>query len=73
MLYVTKTAVGISMYTVTNEQGDVLIYTTDAKMARFVNDRTLGVDRELRLRVGGDQGTHIKNPLWTHVRRFSKK
>jgi hypothetical protein len=53
----------------------MLIYTSDATLARFVSKHVdQGVDPELRLRIGGDEGTtHVLDaPIWTHVRRFNK-
>lgn len=60
------------MYTVTNDQGLVLLYTSDSRMAHFINNQSKGVDSELRLRVGGDPGTILDKSIWHHVRQFYK-
>lgn len=55
---------------VTNDQGLCLIRTTDGAIADFVNRHSNNVDPELRLIVGGDYGTKVKNPpIWKHIRR----
>ena len=75
MLDISRDRFGITMYTVCNDQGVMLIYTSDATLARFVSKHVdRGVDPELRLRIGGDEGTaHVLDaPIWTHVRRFNK-
>jgi hypothetical protein len=39
----------------------------------FVSEASQGVDPELRLTVGGDPGTHTKNPpIWQFVRKLAK-
>ena len=60
------------MYIVTNDEGAILLYTSDSKMANYVNDRSKGVDPEFRLRVGGDPGTKTSSSIWHHVRQFYK-
>lgn len=50
----------------------MLLFTTDSKLATFVNENSRGVDPKLRLRVGGDVGSEIKHPLWTYPRTVSK-
>lgn len=61
-----------TMYTVTNAEGLLLIYTSDSRMAHFVNKHSTGVSPDLRLRVGGDPGTKVPNSIWNHVRQFYK-
>lgn len=72
MLYVSNSGL-TKMYIVTNDEGSILLYTSNGKIATFVNERSKGVDPELRLRVGGDPGSKVENPpLWHHVRHFNK-
>ena len=61
-----------TMYTVTNDQGLLLLYTSDSRMAHFVNGHSKGVDPKFRLRVGGDPGTTSNKSIWNHVRQFYK-
>ena len=71
MLYITNSGL-TKMYVVTNDEGLVLLYTSNAKMARFVNEQSKGVDPNLRLRIGGDPGTNTSKSIWHHVRQFYK-
>lgn len=73
MLYIDRDKFGITTYTVTNDQGLCLIQTTNGMIASFVNAHSKGIDPELRLRIKGDPGTPNEKPLWTHVRKFSKR
>lgn len=70
MLYADRDQFGITTYLVTNEQDLCLIRTTDARLAWFVERNSYGINPELRLKVGGDPGTILNNPMWTHVRRI---
>jgi hypothetical protein len=72
MLFSERDQFGITVYTVCNDQGVCLIRTTDGAIARFVHHNSFGVSPDLRLRIGGDKGAAMANPLWRHVRRFSK-
>ena len=73
MLFIDHNECGIPVYTVCNDQGLCLIRTTDSAIAAFVDKCSLGVDPKLRLTVGGDPGTRVKNaPIWTHIRKFAK-
>jgi len=72
MLYRDQDRLGITTYTVTNDQGLCLIRTTNGKLATFVDAHSKGANPELRLRVGGDRGTPDEKHIWTHVRRFTK-
>ena len=73
MLYSERDRYGITTYTVTNDQGLCLIRTTNGRLATFVDAHSKGVDPDLRLRVGGDRGTPGEKPIWTHVRKFTKR
>lgn len=71
MLYTEYDDCGVPIYTVTNDQGLCIIRTTDGAIAEFVHKHSQGIDPTLRLTVGGDPGTRVKNaPIWTHIRRF---
>jgi hypothetical protein len=48
---------GIRMFTVCNDFGDILIVTSDRKLAFFVEANSYGTDEALRLRIGGDPPT----------------
>lgn len=75
MLDISRDRFGVTMYTVCNDQGLLLVYTSDATLARFVSKHVdQGVDPDLRLRIGGDPGTNnaLDAPIWTHVRKFIK-
>lgn len=48
---------GIRMFTVCNDYGDILIVTSDRKLAFFVEKNSYGTDKGLRLRIGGDAPT----------------
>lgn len=56
-------------HAVYNDSGSLLIYTTNGRIARFVDAHTPGADPNLRLRVGGDPGTRkVKNPaIWIRI------
>lgn len=71
MLYVSKSGL-TTMYIVTNDEGLILLYTSNGKMAHYVSEKSKGIDPNLRLRVGGDKGTKTDNPLWHHVRKFNR-
>lgn len=73
MLFSDKDAFGTTMYTVCNAQGTCLIRTSSWRIAEFVDRHSKNVSPDLRLRVGGDEGTKVSNPIWTHVRKFSKR
>ena len=73
MLYREQDKLGITTYTVTNDQGLCLIRTTNGRLATFVDAPSRGVNPELRLRVGGDKGTPNEKHIWTHIRRFTKR
>jgi len=73
MLYREQDKLGITTYTVTNDQGLCLIRTTNGRLATFVDAHSRGVNPELRLRVGGDKGTSNEKHIWTHVRKFTKR
>jgi hypothetical protein len=73
MLYRDQDKLGITTYTVTNDQGLCLIRTTNGRLATYVDARSQGIPPELRLRVGGDKGTPNEKQIWTHVRRFTKR
>lgn len=56
-----------------NDAGLCLIRTRNRRIAVFVSEASRGVDPELRLTVGGDPGTHTKNPpIWQFVRKLAK-
>ena len=71
MLYVDDDN-GISIYTVTNNEGLCLIRTTNGGMALYVNAFTKNIDPGLRLNVGGDPGTKNNSTprIFHHVRRY---
>jgi hypothetical protein len=71
MLYISNSGL-TTMYIVANDKGQILLYTSNSKMAHFVDERSRGVDPEFRLRVGGDPGTKTSNSIWHHVRQFYK-
>ena len=48
---------GIRMFTVCNDYGDILIVTSDRRLAYFVEDNSHGTEKSLRLRIGGDPST----------------
>ena len=73
MLFYDRDRYGLTTYTVTNDQGLCLIRTTNAKIATFVDAYSRGANPELRLRVGGDEGTPGEKHIWTHIRRFTKR
>jgi hypothetical protein len=73
VLIIDKDAFGMCMYTVCNKQGICLIRTSSWPIAEFVEQHSNSVHPELRLRVGGDEGTRLANPLWTHVRKFKTR
>ena len=74
MLIIDQDACGVPVYTVCNDQGLCLIRTTNSAIAWFVHSKSQGISPQLRLTVGGDPGTRIKNaPIWTHVRKFTKR
>lgn len=59
-------------YCVTNDRGDVLIYTTSSSIAHFVNNFTPGLNPNYRINVGGDPDTRKRNnkiPVFHHARR----
>ena len=53
------------MFTVCNDYGDILIITSDSKLAFFVEENSHGADEALRLRIGGD-------PLTKRIDIFTK-
>lgn len=59
----------IKFHSVYNDSGSLLIYTTNGRIARFVEAHTPGADPNLRLRVGGDPGTrNVKQPgIWIRI------
>jgi hypothetical protein len=70
MLYIERLESG-TYYTVTNNQGDILIYTTSSAIADYVERRVRKVPRHLRLAVGGDsKRTNIPNTIWRYPNRF---
>ena len=71
MLYISNSGL-TTMYIVTNDKGQILLYTSDSRMANYVNNRSKGIDPEFRLRVGGDSGTKTSKSIWHHVRQFYK-
>jgi hypothetical protein len=71
MLYISNSGL-TTMYIVTNDEGQILLYTSDSRMANYVNARSKGIDSEFRLRVGGDPGTKTSKSIWHHVRQFYK-
>jgi hypothetical protein len=71
MLYISNSGL-TPMYIVTNDEGLMLLYTSNSKMARYVNEQSKGIDPDLRLRIGGDKGTKAEHPLWHHVRKFNR-
>ena len=58
-----------NLHSVYNEQGDLLIYTTNGKLASFVADRAVGISADFRLRIGGDPGTRAvdKQGHWIRI------
>lgn len=56
-----------------NDAGLCLIATRDLAIAKFVDQASQGVPPDLRLTVGGDPGTsQHRNPIFYHIRRYSK-
>lgn len=71
MMLKTITIDGEDWHTVMNNQGLVLIYTTDGAIAHYVNQFTAKLDPNMRLTVGGDPGTRKPNPrVFHHIRRY---
>lgn len=59
-------------YTVKNDAGLILIYTTSSAIAYFVDKHTPGLDPNFRLNVGGDPGVkkhRPQNPIFHHLRQ----
>ena len=74
MLIREQDQLGITTYTVFNQIGQILIRTTNSKIAYFVEYYVRkGIDPSLRLRIGGDRGAEIQGPIWVHVRRFGRR
>ena len=72
-MLITTTIDGEDWHMVTNNQGAILIYTTDGAIAHFVNQFTPKLDPELRLTVGGDPGTRKpNNRVFHHIRRYRR-
>ena len=73
-MLITRTIDGEDWHIVTNNQGAILIYTTDGAIAHFVNNFTPKLDPNLRLTVGGDPGTRRRenNPVFHHIRRYRR-
>jgi hypothetical protein len=74
MLIREQDQLGITTYIVCNGRGEMLIRTTNSKIAYFIEYHVRqGVDPALRLRIGGDRGAEIQGPVWMHVRRFNRR
>lgn len=74
MLVRERDQTGITTYSVFNDRGQLIIRTTNSKIAYFIEYHIRqGVDPSLRLRIGGDRGAEIQGPVWVHVRRFGRR
>jgi hypothetical protein len=60
------------IYSVYNNSGSLLLYTTSGRMANFVADHARSVDSDMRLRVGGDPGTRNKKQQGVWIRLVNK-
>ena len=73
MLFIDRDKYGCTMYMVCNDAGLCLIRTTNGAIAWYVHTKSLGVDPNLRLSVGGDPGTRqARRPVFHHVRRYRR-
>ena len=75
MLFVDRDDVGgETIYMVCNDKGLCLIRTTNGAIATFVNDRSKGIDPNLRLTIGGDPGTKKSGPkpVFHHIRKYTR-
>lgn len=57
---------------VTNDAGYCLIYTTDRKIADYVNYHSRGAPPTAQLAVGGDAGHPELGVVWRYTRKVSK-
>jgi hypothetical protein len=60
-------------HSVYNEQGALLLYTTNGRLARFVAARAVGIESDFRLRVGGDPGTRAVDKQGHWIRMAPRK
>ena len=60
------------IYSVYNDSGALLIYTTNGKLAHFVAQHAPGVDPALRLRIGGDPGIALTTSAGVWIRMVNK-
>lgn len=69
-MQITRDRFGIKMYSVYNDAGDLLIYTSNFAMANYVDKLKKGVSDDLRIRVGGDN--HPENAEYSNFWRKIK-
>jgi hypothetical protein len=61
------------IYSVYNDSGSLLLYTSNGRMAHFVAKLAPGIDPAFRLRVGGDPGTRAVDKQGHWIRMAPKK